>query len=368
MASPAEIACRAIRDSRRPDLRLAEKAVLQAIASRLNADGVAFCGYDTIAGDAGTTRSVVAEVVPFLRRAGVLVVDAPRGARAANLYRIDVDALDRMPEEAPSARRTRARKGGIRAADGGGPLGGPSTDGAEVRVADGSSPPEVRVADGGGPLGGPTTDGAEVRVADGSSLPEVRVADGGGPRGGPEDLSLDHEQKDPEKDPEREVTTPRSSKPRARGAARVEAAPCQVGLAGIASASDEGGKTKRRKPLIPLPDGWAPSPRMQQWALATAIKVGVVWTLEDVEHETATFCTNARAGDGRWADWGAAWENWIRKGIKFAWKQGATAEARAGGPGPRRAVGAQPLGDESAPARGLFDSEEFVASSGGGYL
>ncbi|MRG98614.1 hypothetical protein [Polyangium spumosum] len=319
--------------------------------------------------------------MPFLRRAGVLVVEAPRGARASNLYRIDVEALDRSPEESPSARRTRPRKGGVRVADG--------SSLAEVRAADGMGPPggpvaegaEVRAADGGGPPGGRVAVGAEVRAADGSSLaevraadgwgsPGVRVADGGGPRGGPEALSLDHDQKDPERDPEREATKARSSKRRARGAARGEAGPYQVGLVGIASASDGGEAPKRRKPLLPMPDGWAPSPRMRQWALAQAEKAGLSWTDADVDHEIATFCGLARAKDQRWADWGAAWENWIRRGIKFAWKQGKTEDRRTAGAGPRRAVGLQPLGDacdKEAPP-GLFDSDDLMASPGGGYL
>ncbi|WP_153817244.1 hypothetical protein [Polyangium spumosum] len=109
---------------------------------------------------------------------------------------------------------------------------------------------------------------------------------------------------------------------------------------------------------------------MRQWALAQAKEAGLAWTEADVDHEIATFCSKARAKDQRWADWGAAWENWIRMGIKFAWKQAMTEDRRTAGPGPRRAVGLQPLGDaceKEAPPE-LFDSDDSMASPGGGYL
>ncbi|MDI1482014.1 hypothetical protein [Polyangium sp. y55x31] len=373
------IALGAIRNATRADLQLAEKAVLLALALRMDHEGIARTNHRTIAGDLGTSKSVVVEVVAFLRKIGVLLVEGPTARRPVMAFRIALDVLG-GPSGEPR-RRVRARRELDRPAVQPGP---PSGSGDERASNAGQSSLDRPAVQEGGEVEGGAVDAWTARQSSGDAVDKGtwtarqstldRPAVLPGPPGGSAELpslslslDLDPDRERQKENSERGATKPGSSKRRARGAAQGEAAPGQMGLVSIASTSDEGGTTKRRKPLTPLPDGWAPSPGMRQWALAQAIQAGLAWTEADVEHESATFCSKARAKDQRWADWGAAWENWIRMGIKFAWKQGKTEEARSGGPGPRRAVGAQPL-FSTEPIERVDEDESAPVCAGGNYL
>jgi hypothetical protein len=74
------------------------KAILFAIASRLNSDGWAWPSIDTLAGDAGAHRATVVETLAWLRKTGIVVVD-PHGDHRAATVCIDVNALASLDQD-----------------------------------------------------------------------------------------------------------------------------------------------------------------------------------------------------------------------------------------------------------------------------
>lgn len=81
----------------------------------------------------------------------------------------------------------------------------------------------------------------------------------------------------------------------------------------------------RKRPARPMPDGWKPNDRHAEIATERGI---------DLDHQATRFRDWAEANDRRYADWDAAFRNWL------------TSE-RNGGPGPRRPRGGHP-GDQLA--------------------
>jgi hypothetical protein len=68
-------------------------------------------------------------------------------------------------------------------------------------------------------------------------------------------------------------------------------------------------KSGRRRPKVPLPEGWNPNDAHR----AKAAKLGV-----DVEAEAEKFRTNAHGKDVRWVDWDLAFHNWLANAATFA--------------------------------------------------
>ena len=69
-------------------------------------------------------------------------------------------------------------------------------------------------------------------------------------------------------------------------------------------------KVSRRKSARSLPDDFAISDDMRNWANEKAIGV-------DIEIKTERFCAYWRARDGRFARWDQAWKNWVLKSNEF---------------------------------------------------
>ena len=95
------LAMNAIREARCPDLKSTHKAVLYAIATRLNGkrlstqgQPLAWPSYERLAGDAGMARSTCVNTVESLREMGFLLKGTRKTDRGkSNLYAINVDKL-----------------------------------------------------------------------------------------------------------------------------------------------------------------------------------------------------------------------------------------------------------------------------------
>lgn len=81
----------------------------------------------------------------------------------------------------------------------------------------------------------------------------------------------------------------------------------------------------RKRPARPMPEGWKPNDRHAEIAADRGI---------DLDHQVTRFRDWAQANDRRYADWDAAFRNWL------------TSE-RNGAQGPRRHGGGHP-GDQLA--------------------
>lgn len=77
-------------------------------------------------------------------------------------------------------------------------------------------------------------------------------------------------------------------------------------------------KKSRRKPKLPIPDGYTFPQSVRDYARAK-------WAFDDLEidREMPKFIRHARVNDRRCADWSAAAENWFDKAAEFAGKSQA---------------------------------------------
>lgn len=87
--------------------------------------------------------------------------------------------------------------------------------------------------------------------------------------------------------------------------------PSKEGLGGVGgisepepTATQPPAKSTRRKPELPLPQSWEPTPRHHDYATERNL---------NLEHEATSFRLHAETHDRRCASWNAAFTSWLRK-------------------------------------------------------
>lgn len=99
-----------IRDLRHATMGANEKAILYALASRMqDCSSATWPSVGTIAGDAGVSESTVHNVLPWLKVIGVLV--SVQSDKPTNAYTINFDRLTSLPDDLP-ARTSGVRRSG----------------------------------------------------------------------------------------------------------------------------------------------------------------------------------------------------------------------------------------------------------------
>jgi hypothetical protein len=76
----------------------------------------------------------------------------------------------------------------------------------------------------------------------------------------------------------------------------------------LGSAPADEPKPVRRKPAVPIPPDWCPSPTHKSMAHELHV---------DCDDEADRFRNSALAKDTRWRDWDAAYRNWMKNAVKF---------------------------------------------------
>ena len=84
---------------------------------------------------------------------------------------------------------------------------------------------------------------------------------------------------------------------------------------------------KRRKPEVELPEGWVPSDRNIQDAIARG------FSQTEIEHEADRFRNHHHSKQSRYRDWDAAWRTWCGNAVKFSAGRGMAGKAASGGYG-----------------------------------
>lgn len=112
-------------------------------------------------------------------------------------------------------------------------------------------------------------------------------------------------------------------------------------------------KTKRKRPVTPIPDDFTVTDEMKAWARTKA-------PLMDVDTQTEQFCDHHRAVDSRYSDWNACWRTWMRNGQAWAIER----QSKTNGNGRRKAptVNGRPVEGEYA-ASDLDSTGEYAPYS-----
>jgi uncharacterized protein YdaU (DUF1376 family) len=80
-----------------------------------------------------------------------------------------------------------------------------------------------------------------------------------------------------------------------------------------------GHRKRKRKPKSECPSAFEISDPMFDWANGKGLAD------DRIEHETEAFLAHHKAKGSEWADWQAAWRNWMLNAVKFAQERGARA-------------------------------------------
>lgn len=80
------------------------------------------------------------------------------------------------------------------------------------------------------------------------------------------------------------------------------------------SKKDKPSSSPRKKPKIPLPEGWEPKPLTPGTLCAQIV---ATWQAGRMERELSKFRDHALKTDARWSDWDAAWRSWIQRAEDF---------------------------------------------------